>query len=166
MKHHYLFVSSWTIGTPREQLWELADHIENIDFWDNVNFEKVEQGSGPEGIGDVFRCTFKTKMLFRLSILLKVTDKQKPDQFTLEVEGPLSGIGTCFMSKTDDGQSTMLRCEWKVRIHHRLLRTANRAMRPVYIWSHDKVMDEGVYGLARQLNAEVTNAHHETTIYR
>lgn len=166
MQHHYLFISSWTIGAPRDQLWDMTNEIEGIDCWNNVVFEKVEHGAGPDGIGDVFRCTFKTKMLFRLSIHLKVVDRRKPNQFTLEVEGPLAGIGTCYMEQTEDGQSTLLRCEWKVRLHQSGLRALNPVLRPVYIWSHDRVMDEGVQGVAESLNATVSNRHHETTIYR
>ncbi len=166
MQHHYLFISSWTVGTSRDRLWEMADHIEEIDCWNNVVFEKVQQGHGSDGIGDVFRCTFKTKMLFHLSIRLKVTDKRKPDQFTLEVEGPLAGTGTCYMKESPDGKQTELRCEWKVRLHHRGLRMMNPVMRPVYTWSHDKVMDEGVQGVAASLNADVSAPHHETIVYR
>ncbi len=166
MQHHYLFISSWTISTASDRLWKMADQIEAIDCWDNVVFDKVKHGQGVDGIGDVFRCTFKTKMLFPLSIYLTVTDKRKPDQFTLEVEGPLAGTGTCFMKQSPDGAQTELRCEWKVRLHHAGLRLMNPLLRPVYTWSHDKVMDEGVHGVAASLGAEVSAPHHETIVYR
>lgn len=165
MQHHYLFISSWTIGAPRAQLWDMANEIERIDCWKNVVFDKVEHGNGPDGIGDVFRCTFQTKMLFRLSIRLKVVDRRKPNQFTLEVEGPLAGIGTCYMEETEDGRSTFLRCEWKVRLDHGGLRAFNPVLRPIYIWSHDRVMDEGVQGVAASLGATVSDQHHETKVY-
>ncbi|MDQ1236857.1 hypothetical protein QE450_004355 [Paenibacillus sp. SORGH_AS306] len=152
--------------TTREQLWELVDHFENIDFWQGVSFAKVKQTGDTNGVGDEYECTFRTKMLFKLKILLKVADKSKPNQFKLMVEGPLAGEGTCFLEELDDGQATLIRCVWEVRLDHSMLRMSNPVMRPVYVWSHNKVMDEGVAGVGRHLQARVSEASHITKIYR
>lgn len=152
--------------TTREQLWELVDHFEDIDFWQGVSFEKIKQTGDENGVGDEYECTFRTKMLFKLKILLKVADKSKPNQFKLMVEGPLSGEGTCFLEELDHGQATLIRCVWEVRLDHSMLRMTNPVMRPVYVWSHNKVMDEGVAGVGRHLQARVSEASHTTKIYR
>ncbi|MGV7114772.1 hypothetical protein [Paenibacillus kyungheensis] len=152
--------------TTREQLWELVDHFEDIDFWQGVSFAKVKQTGDTNGVGDEYECTFRTKMLFKLKILLKVADKSKPNQFKLMVEGPLAGEGTCFLEELDHGQATLIRCVWEVRLDHSMLRMSNPVMRPVYVWSHNKVMDEGVAGVGRHLQARVSEASHITKIYR
>lgn len=152
--------------TTREQLWELVDHFEDIDFWQGVSFAKVKQTGDTNGVGDEYECTFRTKMLFTLKILLKVADKSKPNQFKLMVEGPLAGEGTCYLEELDDGQATLIRCVWEVRLDHSMLRMSNPVMRPVYVWSHNKVMDEGVAGVGRHLQARVSEASHITKIYR
>ena len=164
--YHYRFTSSWKMETPREKLWELVDHFEDIDFWQGVTFAKVKQTDDAQGIGDEYECTFRTKMLFKLKIFLKVVDKSKPTTFKLRVEGPLAGEGTCYLEELDDGRATLIRCIWEVRLDHSMLRVTNPVMRPVYVWSHNKVMDEGVAGVGRHLQAHVSEASHTTKIYR
>lgn len=152
--------------TTREQLWELVDHFEEIDFWQGVTFAKVKQTKDVGGIGDEYECVFRTKMLFKLKIRLQVVDKRKPHVFKLLVEGPLAGEGTCYLEELEEGRATLIRCIWEVRLDHSALRVTNPLMRPVYVWSHNKVMDEGVAGVGRHLQARVSEASHITKIYR
>lgn len=153
---HYRFIHSWVLETDVETVWRLVENVENADWWGNCNFQKIKQGPGPGGVGDVYLSVFRTKLPYKLSFQSTITRKVKPRVLELKAEGELEGKGICTFRQV--GPFTEIRFSWEVYTRKRWMNMWAPLFRKAFIWNHDRVMNEGAREMSRHLGIRLVYA--------
>lgn len=157
MEHR--FVTIWAIEAPLDEVCHAISHSLNWpQWWPGV--EKVEELAfgDTQGVGNVRRYTWRGRLPYRLTFDICVTRIQP--QLTIDgtASGDVEGWGR--WSFATDGQVTIVRYDWQVRIASARLRLLGWVARPLIRWNHDGVMHQGGQGLARALNARLVRISH------
>jgi hypothetical protein len=152
----YRFVTEWQIDAPIDAVWDqLIRSEEWPSWWKGV--EKVVQldPGGENGIGDRRRYTWKSRLPYRLVFELTLTRSERPHVLEGHATGELEGTGTWTLTERDGG--TRIRYAWAVHTTRAWMNLPLPFVRRIFEMNHDAVMQWGGEGLARRLNAKLTD---------
>jgi len=121
------------------------------DWWPGV--VKVEQREDGEADGchSVWRYWWQGELPYRVAFEVCVTRIDRLVAIEGTTQGDLEGIGRWNFSQ--DGATTVVRCEWQVRSTRLWMNLIAPVARSVFIRNHAQVMAQGAEGLARLLNS-------------
>lgn len=149
----YSFVTLWRFRSPLAPVWEMVYRSEEWPaWWRGVErVERLEQG-GADGVGELRRYTWKSKLPYRLAFDMRLTRVEPRSLIEGEAVGELTGRG--LWRFTQEGGVTLVRYDWNVRTTKHWMNLLAPFAHPVFKWNHDVVMDWGAEGIARRLGVE------------
>jgi uncharacterized protein YndB with AHSA1/START domain len=150
----YRFLTTWVLAAERERVWDaLHDSADWPQWWRGVErVEEIEPG-GADGVGQLSRYTWKSKLPYELVFDMRTTRVERPHLTEGEATGELAGIGRWRLYE-DDGTTAVV-YEWSVHTTKAWMNLLAPLARPVFAWNHDWVMAHGGEGLARLLGCRL-----------
>jgi hypothetical protein len=154
MMRAYEFVTIWRIKAPIESVWNEIYHSEMWPVWWKGVESVAEVRAGDEqGIGNVRRYTWKSKLPYRLSFEMQAVRVEPPLLLEGIANGELKGRGLWQLSS--HGSETVARYDWRVETTKWWMNLLSPIARPAFRWNHDIVMGWGAEGLAERLGTSV-----------
>jgi hypothetical protein len=157
----YSFLTTWCLGAPRDQVWDaIWDSERWPDWWRGVvASERLIEGD-QNGLGQVGRYTWRSKLPYALNFEITTTRVSKPHLLEGEAKGGLSGVGRwrLFEENADGDPMTAVVYEWNVHTTKRWMNLLSPVAHPVFEWNHDWVMRNGGQGIARLLGCRLLAA--------
>jgi hypothetical protein len=153
----YRFLTTWCLEAPIEPVWDAIHDSERWPEWWRGVERVVEIVPGDEdGIGQVGRYTWKSRLPYELSFDVRTVRKEPPHLLEGEAFGELAGTGIWRL--TEGAGLTTVLYEWDVRTTRSWMNLLAPIARPVFAKNHDWVMKGGGEGLARLLGARLVVA--------
>ncbi len=148
----YTFESTWRIAAPIEAAWEAIYHSERWPTW-WPEVERVDDlvHGDDNGVGNVRRYLWKTRLPYKLAFDMRTTHVERPVALDGVAVGELNGIGRWRLHV--DGQVTVIHYTWQVRTTKWWMNLLAPLARPVFAWNHQAVLRSGAEALARLLGA-------------
>lgn len=155
----YQFVTVWQIEAPIDAVWDAVYYSDRWpEWWDSVR-KVVEISPGDEnGVGNVRRYTWRSRLPYLLEFELRVTRVERPRMLEGLSRGELVGRGTWNLST--DGHTTTVRNTWEVQTTKGWMNLLAPIARPLFAWNHAYSMRQGGEGLARLLRARLVAITH------
>jgi uncharacterized protein YndB with AHSA1/START domain len=155
----YRFVTAWRIEAPIDAVWDaIYDSDRWPEWWDSVK-RVVEISPGDEnGVGNVRRYTWRSRLPYPLIFEVRVTRVERPTVLEGVSRGELVGRGTWNLS-TERGVTTV-RNTWEVQTTKGWMNLLAPLARPLFAWNHGYSMRQGGEGLARLLRARLIAITH------
>jgi hypothetical protein len=157
----YAFLTTWLLGCERDRAWQAIYDSEAWPGWWRGVERVVEIAPGDEnGVGQVSRYTWRSKLPYELEFEMRTTRVDRPRLLEGRAEGELTGAGRWRLFEQDglDGSITVVVYEWNVATTRPWMNVLAPIARPVFAWNHDWVMRNGGQGLARLLGCRLLAA--------
>lgn len=122
--------------------------------------ELVEPGDDT-GVGAVFRQSITSPLKYGFTWYARLERVEEPALIELESWGALEGRGR-FRLVPDGADRTRFSFTWLVRAQKRWMTLLDPIARPVFVWSHDRLMADFVRGLARVAHAPLHTVDHRS----
>jgi uncharacterized protein YndB with AHSA1/START domain len=147
----YRFVTTWCLGAPIERVFEAIDDAGRWpQWWKGVTRAELVEPGDRDGVGRLWRYTWRSRLPYDLSFESRVTRREPPFLLEGSADGELIGVGRW---RLYEGQGTAVVYEWNVRTSRPWMNRAAPVARPLFAWNHNVVMRQGAEGLARLLDA-------------
>ncbi|HEX6585938.1 MAG TPA: SRPBCC family protein [Solirubrobacterales bacterium] len=150
----YRFLTTWVLEAPRERVWDAIYESEHWPEWWRGVLETERLAEGDEnGVGQVGRYVWKSKLPYKLEFQMRTTRVERPHVLEGEANGELAGTGRWRLFEQDG--ITAVVYEWNVRTTRAWMNLLTPIARPIFAVNHDYVMRNGGEGLARLLGARL-----------
>jgi Polyketide cyclase / dehydrase and lipid transport len=159
----YHFVTEFSVSADREVVWEaLRDPTDWPSWWRWLKrVESLEEGRGPDGLGDRYRYAFGTALPYTLSFDMHITAVDRPRAIVGEASGELQGSGHWLLEAAAGG-GTDVSYVWLVETTKRWMNVIAPIGRPAFSWNHDVLMRDFAKGVARITNSELQSVRNST----
>jgi uncharacterized protein YndB with AHSA1/START domain len=153
----YAFVTEWRLEAPRELLFEILLDGEQFPRWWPEVYLSAEATPAPDGgeIGRTVRLHTKGRLPYTLRWTAETIRVDRPNGFEIRATGDFDGRGVWTLK--EEGATTLVRFDWRLRAEKPILRTLSFALKPLFAWNHRWAMARGETGLrteaARRLAA-------------
>lgn len=155
----YRYVTTWWLQAPIDDVYQALSRSPDWPRWWKSLLDVEELATGDaEGIGRVYRYTWKSRLGYRLCFDIRVTSVHASRLIAGEASGDVEGTGCWRLFQ--EGRVTRVRHEWRVRTTRRWMNLLAPVARPLFAWSHHDVMQDGAMGLARWLDARLLGTEH------
>ncbi|KON80185.1 SRPBCC family protein [Azoarcus sp. PA01] len=152
MTVRYDVTTLWRFDAPIDAVWDAIVDAENWPVWWPGIEGVVTLASGDaSGVGARRRCTCRSMLPFRLTIVTRVTRIEPFRLIEGRVDGDLEGVGRCHLGR--DAPFTTVRYEWQVHTVRRWMNRLGLLAKPLFRWNHVAMMHAGGVGLARHLGS-------------
>jgi hypothetical protein len=151
--YQYNFETNWKFEVDIEQIWELINKFNYGEWWKGLESKRIEKMSSKVGVGDRFISIFKTKLPYQLSFESEVVKIAPPCYLEIMVSGELEGRG--FWNLSQEGPITHVQYIWQVNTNKKWMNALALPLRPVFVWNHDQVMNEGAKGISNFLGVKL-----------
>jgi hypothetical protein len=150
----YRLLTTWCLEAPIEPVWEAIYASEDWPQWWRgvLEVEKLEEGND-NGVGQLGRYVWKSKLPYRLEFQMRTTRVEKPHLLEGTALGELAGTGRWRMFESNG--TTAVLYEWNVGTTRRWMNLLTPVARPIFGANHDYVMRNGGEGLARLLGCRL-----------
>jgi hypothetical protein len=150
----YNFVTIWHIEAPIHEVCAAIQHAAHWpQWWKGAERIEALHAGDRSGAGSVLRCTWKSRLAYRLTFDVCVTRVEPLVLVEGIASGELEGIGCWRFSH--HGPVTVVRYDWRVRTTRRWMNLLAPVARTLFRWNHHALMREGARGLARMLDARL-----------
>jgi hypothetical protein len=150
----YRFLTTWCLDAPRERVWDAIYESERWpEWWRGVlESEKLEEGNS-DGVGQLGRYVWKSKLPYKLEFLMRTTRVERPHLLEGQADGELVGTGRWRMYEANG--TTAVLYEWNVHTTRAWMNLLTPIARPIFAINHDYVMRNGGEGLAKLLGCRL-----------
>lgn len=150
----YRFLTTWCLDAPRERVWDAIYESERWpEWWRGVlESEKLEEGDD-DGVGQLGRYVWKSKLPYKLEFLIRTTRVERPHLLEGQADGELAGTGRWRIYEANG--TTAVLYEWNVHTTRAWMNLLNPIARPIFAANHDYVMRNGGEGLAKLLGCRL-----------
>jgi uncharacterized protein YndB with AHSA1/START domain len=145
----FQFDRTWAFPTPVERLWEAVSDTRRFPSW----FPWLDADHlGPLEAGTVARFRVSPPLPYRLHLEVAV-QRVEPGRL---VEALVGGdvAGPARLDVAADGDGSTARLSWTLQVRRPMLVLAERVARPVMLWGHDTVVDQGVRRFGAAIDAD------------
>lgn len=151
----FAFVSRWELSVGREPVWDALVDFNNWPTW-WPGLEKVVETihGNPDGIGQKATAVWRGPVGYTLNMEIESVERVHPEYLRGIASGDVVGEGTWTLGTTEDGWSSV-EFDWNVRANRRWMEFLAPLARPLFVSSHDHVMEEGAEGLAAHLSCDL-----------
>jgi uncharacterized protein YndB with AHSA1/START domain len=157
----YQFVTIWRVDAPVERVYEAIRESDKWpEWWPGVKKVEELQAGDAEGVGNLRRYTWKSKLPYELVFEMRTTRVDPPRLLEGVAVGELDGVGCWTLKETAEG--TEVRYDWRVKTTKAWMNVLAPIARPFFQWNHDVVMGWGGEGLARRLGARLLSTSGPT----
>jgi hypothetical protein len=147
----YAFVTTWCLDAPIDRVFAAIDDAARWpEWWRGVTRAELLEPGGADGVGRLWRYTWRSRLPYDLTFDSRVTRREPPYLLEGDVDGELIGVGRW---RLFEGPATAVVYEWNVRTSRAWMNRLAPLARPIFAWNHDVVMRQGAAGLARLLDA-------------
>lgn len=144
----YAFVTVWRFDVAKESIWNALLRSEDWPKWWPYVLAVEQRAPGDvSGIGAVHRYTWKSPLWYTLEFEIRATRIEEPVLLEGLASGDVQGMGRWHLSQ--EAGVTSVRYDWDVHTTPAWINAVSDLGRPVFRWSHDRVMRAGGEGLAR-----------------
>src|SRR5919197_1962802 len=135
----YSFTTVWRVDAPVEDVWKAIFEVERWpEWWKGVkSVTRVVEGE-PDGVGNVHRYVWKSRLPYELSFDMRVIAVRPPVELVGVALGELAGEGHWRVFRT--GAGTVARYDWNVATTAAWMNLLVPVARAAFEWNHDAVM--------------------------
>lgn len=147
---YFALTSTWHIPASIESCWFcLLDKESWPHWWPYV--DKVEQlrPGAADGTGNVCRYHWRTRLPYRLTVDITITELNPFQTIRYTADGDLSGDGACHLQK--HAHFTALQFDWNVHTMKPWMNEIAAIAAPIFIWNHQHVMKIGEQSFIQRL---------------
>lgn len=146
----YVFRDEWRVAAPPAAVREVVRAVESWpEWWPSV--ERVTRV--PSGDGEVWRFVFRTRLPYRMEFEARVLRDDPLHGVRTTVTGRVEGEGRWEVTEVEGG--SLVGFDWEVRPHLLWMRVLSPLARPVFVWNHRELMEEGGEALAARLGTRL-----------
>lgn len=152
--NEYSFVTVWKIEAPIQKVWDAICETEDMPNWWKaiLNIEVLDRGN-ENGIGALFKQTWKGKLPYKLSMISQIEVVDYLKSIEISAFGDLQGKGK--WTFTENGEIVTVQYNWDVKTTQKYMRFLAVILKPLLAWNHDEIMRWGAIGLAKKLNCRL-----------
>lgn len=148
-------VTEWDLDAPIERVWAVLKAVEEWpSWWRAVQRVKELQKGDADGLGAVYRLTWKTALPYRLTFDMRVDRIEPMSALGGRAFGELDGAGLWTLRPQDGG--IHVRYDWNVEVTKPWMKALAPILRPVFAWNHNIVMGWGEEDIRSRLNESVS----------
>jgi uncharacterized protein YndB with AHSA1/START domain len=138
----YNFLTTWCLEAPREPIWEAIWDAERWpEWWRGVVAARTVAPGDDDGLGQVGRYTWRSRLPYDLEFEMTTTEVAKPHLLEGRAQGELAGIGRWRLFEQDGEQPvTAVVYEWSVSTTKPWMNLLAPIGRPLFVCYHDWVM--------------------------
>ncbi|MBK9730986.1 MAG: polyketide cyclase [Chitinophagaceae bacterium] len=151
----YSYITVWKLkNTSLDEVWKT---IKAVDDWPNwwkgvVRVQTIKEGEA-NGIGKISELTFKSFLPYTLSFQSELLQLKFHECMIGKATGELEGSGVWNFRM--ENETIRIQYEWNVKTTLTWMNVFAPLLRPVFKWNHDLIMQWGLEGLAKKLNATI-----------
>ncbi|WP_068777163.1 SRPBCC family protein [Paenibacillus sp. FJAT-26967] len=149
----YHFETNWKFNADIREVWELIGGTADNNWWSGVSSEPIHMSSDPNGIGSKYNYVFRTKLPYKLAFIAEVIRREEPQYLEIKASGELEGQGAWRLAQ--EGSVAHVQYIWQVNPNKRWMNLLGPILRPVFIWNHSRVMNDGAKGIASTLGVKL-----------
>jgi len=150
----FALITKWHVEAPQAAVWEAIYDTDRWPEWWPYVMSVEELGPGDaQGVGVLRRLTWKTRLPYTLSFLVRSTRVERPHALEGKASGELEGMGLWRLSS--EGAVTVVQYDWTVDVTKPWMVWLAPLAKPLFKWNHDAVMRAGGEGLAKRLGAKL-----------
>jgi hypothetical protein len=148
----YNFVSHWHIAATVQATEEALLRSEDwVRWWPGL--ESVELLDNRIGVGARFACVWSSGVGYRLATVITITDYEPGRAVSFTSQGDLVGEGSFALARTDTTTTEIFIC-WNVDTTKYWMKLTSSLLRPLFVFSHHRLMNAGEQGLNRYVTGE------------
>jgi uncharacterized protein YndB with AHSA1/START domain len=155
---HFVLISRFHIAAEPPLVWRALTQVSVWpQWWPGVAAVQRPLGEQQEGaVGAVAAIDWKSPLGYRFCVTATTLHVDRPRSIEARVEGDLHGHGLWVLEPRAGGVDVVYR--WDLELRRPWMRRWAWLLRPLFAWSHFRVVRQGVAGLARHLHtkAEMT----------
>jgi len=162
MKTDYTFRTTWNIEAPLPKVWNAIFNSQEWPTWWKgvVAVKLIKVDTQHKGIGSIVEYTWKSVLPYTLNFQTEVTEVVLHKLLEGRATGELEGVGVWTFSEKNGITTTQY--VWRVNMTQPLLKALSPIFRPLFIWNHDQLMEQGRRGLVKLLDSGHSNIRLET----
>ena len=148
MSSEYQFFTEWVFKATEDEIRDiLADATDLPRWWRSVylSAERIQAGDANH-VGEVIRLHTKGYLPYTLTWDFTIT---KASPLTLEAKGDFVGRG--IWTFQPQGDTIIVRYDWKIHAEKPLLKRLSFIMRPIFSWNHHWAMKMGHQSIELEL---------------
>ncbi|QDG88096.1 hypothetical protein NIBR502770_06065 [Pseudarthrobacter sp. NIBRBAC000502770] len=152
--------STWQLPASPNEVWAVIADTDMSwpQWWPHCTFatplERTEAASNAQE--DILMATtahlnFKAFLGYTLTITIHPTKVAMPREIEFDAGGHLQGTGRVSLVPQEQGQTTRMDIEWRVRPTQRWMNVLTPVAAPAFVAAHALMMRQGEKGLQREL---------------
>ncbi|QDG63742.1 SRPBCC family protein [Pseudarthrobacter sp. NIBRBAC000502771] len=152
--------STWQFPASPEEVWAVIADTDMSwpNWWPHCTFaaplERTEAAS--EATEEILKATtahlnFKAFLGYTLTITIHPTKVSAPREIEFDAGGHLQGTGRVTLVPQEQGKTTRMDIEWRVRPTQRWMNVLTPVAAPAFVAAHALMMRQGEKGLQREL---------------
>jgi hypothetical protein len=149
--NEYAFLTFWKVKATAEEVYEILNDVEGyLRWWPEVYLavELIAPG-GRDGLGDTYRLLTRGKLPYRLRWNSRVSERHRPNGFSIEASGDFVGRGIWWFHERSDHLEIVF--DWRLRAEKPLLKHLSFLLKRLFRWNHRWAMARGEDGLRREI---------------
>ena len=155
----YKFLTVWLLDGPIEAVWDtLVDYATLPTWWQAVKYVKPLETDNPNQKNGVWDMAWQTPLGYSLAFQATFTRVEPPHVLELSALGEVEGLGRWELQRTEEG--TLAHYYWNVTTTKAWMNALAVFIRPLMIWNHNAIMEQGGIAIANHLNAKLLKQEH------
>ncbi|WP_417617567.1 SRPBCC family protein [Oceanisphaera sp.] len=159
---NYDFITRWQLAAPIDEVygalgqpaswplwWKGLQRVQELGL---CNEQTNERAKGQD-IGRVYRYHWQSPLGYPLCFDIRVIRLYAPWLIVGEASGDVEGWGCWQLSEA--AGITRVRYQWRVHTTQAWMNLTAPLVRPLFVWSHNAMMQNGAIGLSRLLQARL-----------
>jgi hypothetical protein len=166
MPPHFVLISRFRLHTSADAAWRaLAD----VDAWPRwwpqvlgVRSVRVRTaaatagGSAQAARGSVADIDWRSALCYGFRLRVSTTRAERPRLIEAQLSGDFCGSGLWLLDPAPDSAAVDLTYRLEIELHRPWMRRFAWLLRPLFTWSHFRVMRAGAQGMARHLGCPLS----------
>lgn len=151
----YHFITTIHIDARSETIWEvLKEPVAWGEWWKWLDGVEGYARGDDRGVGAIIQNEVRTPLGYRLEYTATTTKTIEPHLVEFSAEGDLQGRGQFRLQDSGDG-TTVVTLNWLVETVQSWMNLAAPLARPLFNWSHQKLMSDFAAGLAQAIGSKL-----------
>jgi uncharacterized protein YndB with AHSA1/START domain len=146
----YRFQTTWLVEAPRQAVWEVLADVEGWPgWWPGVAAARELDAGDQSRVGSRYRVRWRAPVGYSVEFDFTVDSVDEPHRMAGRSSGDLEGVGAWQLFEENGVVAVVY--EWDVATTKAWMNALGPLPRPIFRWSHDRVMAGGGEGLAKRL---------------
>lgn len=149
----YRFLTTWLLEAERQAVWDvLADVRSWPQWWPGVESVRELAAGDAHTVGSRYRVRWRAPIGYSVEFDFTVESVDEPRRMAGRSVGDLEGEGVWRLF--EEGGVTAVTYEWEVTATRAWMRALGPLPRPIFRWSHDRLMAKGGEALSRRVRRD------------